>query len=75
MPTPPGQDYCYTITTTDILLVRVTVSGKAKPFLNDPIGGGRYKLTVGSGDVKCPGPIVITDNGTVVHTETIAPCP
>ena len=75
MSTTPGTEWSHTITTSDILLIRCCVGGKDVVFSNDPLGNGRYKITIAGADMKCPGPAEIKDNGTVIATETIAPCP
>lgn len=72
--TAPDQPWSGTIQPTDINNVTCTVSGNPQLYKNDPQGGGKYKVSLTGGQVKCPGPIVFKEGSTVLLTVTISPC-
>ncbi len=73
--TPAGQPYTTTVSAPSAGSIAVTINGRSITIFPTSVGGDRYEFTISGGDVKCPGPIVISGLNGPDKTVQITGCP
>lgn len=72
----PGKSCSFTVHPTKIDDVMCFCGGsEIEPADVVDLGGGDYRISFDGTEITCPGPLQIKEGTTVLHEESVGPCP